>query len=125
MREWAAWVIGKLKKSKIRLYICSLCCSHNNNLEYLSDDNIPKYDLQHKTNVKTSNSRYYGNGIQKQECGMTIEEPTAVDRSEWKCYIGYSEGANLKTMGAILDASDTTTDPGDGESVPLDGLCFH
>lgn len=56
---------------------------------------------------------------------MTIEEPTAVDRSEWKCYIGYSEGLHLKTMGAIIDASDTPIDPGDGEyiSTPL-GQCF-
>lgn len=46
---------------------------------------------------------------------MTIEEPTNVDRSEWKCYIGYSEGVHLRTMGAILDASDTIIDPGDGE----------
>ncbi|XP_037026242.1 uncharacterized protein LOC119067401 [Bradysia coprophila] len=57
--------------------------------------------------------RYYGDGIHKHDCGMTIEEPTDVDRSEWKCYVGYTEGSNLRTMGAILDASDTILDPGD------------
>lgn len=46
---------------------------------------------------------------------MTIDEPTDVDRSEWKCYVGYTEGANLRTMGAILDASNTVLNPGDGE----------
>lgn len=46
---------------------------------------------------------------------MTIEQPTDIDRSEWKCYIGYAEDTNLKTIGAVLDAGDTITDPGDGE----------
>lgn len=46
---------------------------------------------------------------------MTIDAPTDVDRSVWKCYVGYAEGARLQTMGAILDASDTIIDPGDGE----------
>lgn len=46
---------------------------------------------------------------------MTIDEPTDVDRSVWKCYIGYTEGNSPRTMGAILDASDTIIEPGDGE----------
>ncbi|KAJ6639661.1 hypothetical protein Bhyg_12408 [Pseudolycoriella hygida] len=44
---------------------------------------------------------------------MTISEPTAVDRTVWKCFIGFTERTALRTMGAILDASDTVIDPGD------------
>lgn len=54
---------------------------------------------------------------------MTIDVPTDLDRSEWKCYVGYAEGTDLKTMGAILDASDTILDPGDGKPAIIIQVC--
>lgn len=71
-----------------------------------------KFNIKQQLNI--SNLRYRGNGIYKQECGMTIDQPTNVDRSEWKCYVGYSDNGKLGTLGAILDASDTTPEPEDG-----------
>jgi len=57
--------------------------------------------------------RYYGSGLQNQECGMTIDQPTDADRSEWKCYVGCAESGSLRTIGAILDASETMIEPND------------
>lgn len=38
---------------------------------------------------------------------MTINQPETVDRSQWKCYVGYSENNKKSTMGALLDVSST------------------
>lgn len=94
MTEWEAQVIGKLSRIFVKAKYCH--------------SSVPS---------SFDPIRYYGNGFQKQECGMTIEVPTDVDRSVWKCYIGYSEGTHLRTMGAIIDASEVLIIPGDGECV--------
>lgn len=49
---------------------------------------------------------YYGEGYRHGQCGMTIQRPTSIDRSSWKCFIGYMEDNKLNTLGAILDATD-------------------
>lgn len=49
--------------------------------------------------------RYYGDGFDKHECGITIENPQNADKSHWKCLIGVEEMGVRSTIGAILDST--------------------
>lgn len=50
-------------------------------------------------------SRYFGAGFDKHECGITVEGPQTIDKTQWKCLIGVEEMGESSTIGAMLDAS--------------------
>lgn len=50
---------------------------------------------------------YYGNGFENLECGISIGNVDQNDKSPWKCFIGVDDDGELKTMGAIIDGSDS------------------
>lgn len=54
----------------------------------------------------SSRYSYWGNGFAAGECGLTVSGPNDLDRSTWKCFVGYDRQG---TMGAILDASTVPT----------------
>ncbi|XP_031627128.1 uncharacterized protein LOC116343281 isoform X2 [Contarinia nasturtii] len=47
--------------------------------------------------------KYYGNGFQSSECGVSIDNPGDSDKSAWKCFIGVEDDGEIKTFGAIID----------------------
>lgn len=50
--------------------------------------------------------RYFGNGFQDRECGISIANPDENDKSPWKCFVGVDDEGVQRTLGSIIDASD-------------------
>lgn len=71
--------------------------------------------------------RYYGNGLDHHECGMAIQNPIALDKTQWKCLIGTEtidatekeKKFTRKTIGAIVDAS---TNPDESKDITAEDV---
>lgn len=53
------------------------------------------------------NYRYIGQGLQNNECGISIQNPNANDKSMWKCFMGIEEDENV-TVGGIKNPDGKT-----------------
>lgn len=50
--------------------------------------------------------RYFGDGFQMNECGISIANADDNDKSPWKCFIGIDDTGDVKTVGAIVDGTN-------------------
>lgn len=69
--------------------------------------------------------RYAGQGLENNECGISIQNPTANDKLNWKCIMGVEEAEDVEagkaekpnektmtTVGAIVSGVESHKDEG-------------
>lgn len=54
-----------------------------------------------------ANYRYIGQGLENNECGISIQNPNANDKSMWKCFMGVEEIDDVK-VGTIENPGKKT-----------------
>lgn len=59
----------------------------------------------HANNIFILKKSYFGDGIHKNQCGMTITDPDDLDKSTWKCYIGFVGQEDTNTIGALINVA--------------------
>lgn len=60
----------------------------------------------------TENYRYFGNGFEHYDCGISIQNPNAADKSMWKCFMGVEQNGDTATVGKIVNGMETPKDEG-------------
>lgn len=103
--------------------VVKLLCRLNNlknilkfcRFERLGDDD---FGLNLEDGIGIDNYRYYGQGLSYGECGLQINNLNAIDKTQWKCYVGLMDAADAMTTkiaeenkkiykySSVLDASD-------------------
>lgn len=71
--------------------------------ERFGDDN---FGLHLEDGIGINNYRYYGQGITNGECGLQISNLDAIDKTQWKCYLGLM---NATDAGSSVPVKDKTT----------------
>lgn len=69
--------------------------------------------------------RYIGQGLENNECGISIQMPDTNDKSTWKCFMGVEESEHVEpgeirkadkkritTVGAIVDGVESHKNEG-------------
>lgn len=52
--------------------------------------------------------RYIGQGLENNECGISIQNPNANDKSMWKCFMGVEEAEDVQPGGVKKPNKKTT-----------------
>lgn len=70
------------------------------------------YALNVDNGLGSEHFRFYGQGLEDGECGVSIENPQQADKGLWKCFITTltdETKPETKSFGHILDVSDSPT----------------
>lgn len=70
--------------------------------------------------------RYMGQGLENNECGISIQNPNVNDKSMWKCFMGVEEAEDVKAGGIENQDKQKISFVGaivsGGESHNIDGI---